>query len=156
MIVHQAANLADPRPEAARRGQLIEQMYYPENGRAQVAPTIDGSASGCPDELPALAADTARQLLRGAGVWHGPEVDSHAVRLMWDDDNVDLHDERPRRTDALARCRSLLARPGDRDAFYLQPVTARRVLEHPGGPVITLTYDVLTGDVTWVENDSGN
>jgi hypothetical protein len=37
------------------------------------------------------------------------------------------------------------------DAFYIQPVTARRVLQHPDGRQITLTYNTLTGETTWTE-----
>lgn len=37
------------------------------------------------------------------------------------------------------------------DAFYIQPVTARRVLQHPDGREITLTYNTLTGEATWTE-----
>jgi hypothetical protein len=37
------------------------------------------------------------------------------------------------------------------DAFYVQPVTARRVLRHPDGREITLTYNTLTGETTWTE-----
>ncbi len=37
------------------------------------------------------------------------------------------------------------------DAFYIQPVTARRVLRHPDGREITLTYNTLTGEATWTE-----
>lgn len=35
------------------------------------------------------------------------------------------------------------------DAFYLQPVVARRVFAHPDGDRITLTYNTLTGETTW-------
>ena len=37
------------------------------------------------------------------------------------------------------------------DAFYIQPATARRILQHPDGRTITLTYDTLTGEATWTE-----
>ena len=37
------------------------------------------------------------------------------------------------------------------DAFYIQPTTARRILRHPDGRTITLTYDTLTGDAAWTE-----
>jgi hypothetical protein len=58
--------------------------------RAQTPPVIDGSARGWPDDLPVLAADTERQFLRGAGIWRGPEVEQHTVRLLWDDDHLYL------------------------------------------------------------------
>jgi hypothetical protein len=37
------------------------------------------------------------------------------------------------------------------DAFYLQPVIARRVLSYPDGRTITLTYNTLTGETSWQE-----
>ncbi len=37
------------------------------------------------------------------------------------------------------------------DAFYIQPVTARRILAHTDGREITLTYNTLTGEATWTE-----
>jgi hypothetical protein len=37
------------------------------------------------------------------------------------------------------------------DAFYVQPVSARRILQHPDGRMITLTYNTLTGEAMWVE-----
>jgi hypothetical protein len=37
------------------------------------------------------------------------------------------------------------------DAFYLQPATARRVFQHPDGRTFTLTYNTLSGAVTWNE-----
>ncbi|MBK8023082.1 MAG: hypothetical protein IPK19_17070 [Chloroflexi bacterium] len=43
-----------------------------------------------PADLPILESNTARQLLRGGGLWDGPEVDSHVLRLMWDDANLYL------------------------------------------------------------------
>lgn len=53
--------------------------------RANEPVTIDGDL----DEwagVPVFAADTARQILRGAALWRGPEVDSFALQLMWDDE----------------------------------------------------------------------
>jgi hypothetical protein len=38
------------------------------------------------------------------------------------------------------------------DAFYLQPVVAERTFAHPDGRIITLTYNTLTGEATWIEN----
>lgn len=37
------------------------------------------------------------------------------------------------------------------DAFYVQPATARRVLQHPDGREIMLTYNTLTGEASWTE-----
>jgi hypothetical protein len=51
-------------------------------------PVIDGDLSDWPEDLPILEANTPRQFLRGAGLWQGPEVDSHAVRLLWDADRL--------------------------------------------------------------------
>lgn len=58
--------------------------------RAVSPPTIDADPSDWPADVPVLAADTAQQFLRGAGIWQGPEVDSHEVRLTWDDQNLYL------------------------------------------------------------------
>lgn len=38
------------------------------------------------------------------------------------------------------------------DAFFVQPVTARRVLQHPDGREITLTYNTMTGEANWIES----
>ncbi len=35
------------------------------------------------------------------------------------------------------------------DAFFLQPVVARRVFELPDGQRYTLTYDTRSGEVGW-------
>ena len=35
------------------------------------------------------------------------------------------------------------------DAFFLQPVVARRVFELPDGQRFTLTYDTRTGEAAW-------
>jgi hypothetical protein len=59
--------------------------------RAIEPPTIDAETfPDWPDGVPALDSNTARQFLRGAGIWAGPEVDSHRVRMMWDDENLYL------------------------------------------------------------------
>lgn len=47
--------------------------------------TIDGDLSEWAD-VPVFAADSARQILRGAALWRGPEVDSFTLQLMWDDE----------------------------------------------------------------------
>jgi hypothetical protein len=52
------------------------------------APQIDGLADDWPSDALLMTANTARQFLRGAGLWEGPGVDSHAVRLTWDNDNL--------------------------------------------------------------------
>jgi hypothetical protein len=56
--------------------------------RAAAPPAIDGSGADWSPEIVPLAANSAQQFLRGAGLWQGAEVDSHAVRLSWDDDNL--------------------------------------------------------------------
>jgi len=56
--------------------------------RADSPPAIDGDLADWPADLPALESNTQRQFLRGAGLWQGPEVDSHAVRLLWDADRL--------------------------------------------------------------------
>lgn len=40
--------------------------------------------------VPVFSANTARQFLRGAAIWRGPDVDSFDVQVMWDDDNLYL------------------------------------------------------------------
>ena len=55
---------------------------------AEVPPVIDGSEDDWLDDVPLLASDTARQFVRGAGLWQGADVDSHRIRLMWDADNL--------------------------------------------------------------------
>ena len=52
--------------------------------RTDAPPTIDGSGDDWGDNALLLEANTARQLLRGGGLWQGAEVDSHVVRLLWD------------------------------------------------------------------------
>ncbi len=56
--------------------------------RIETPPTIDGSGAEWPHDLPALESNTARQFLRGAGLWPGADVDSHRVTLAWDDANL--------------------------------------------------------------------
>ncbi len=51
---------------------------------------IDGDAGDWSADLPVLASETSGQFLRGAGVWQGPEVDSHRIRLAWDETNLYL------------------------------------------------------------------
>lgn len=55
--------------------------------RATTPVTIDGRL----DEwaaIPSFAANTARQFLRGAALWRGPDVDSFTVQFMWDDETL--------------------------------------------------------------------
>jgi len=56
--------------------------------RAESVPTIDGEAGDWSAEIPLLEANTARQFLRGAGLWQGVEVDSFTLQLQWDDQNL--------------------------------------------------------------------
>ena len=58
--------------------------------RAPAPFTIDGSGSDWPAGWLALESNTQRQFLRGAGSWQGPDVDSHTVRLAWDDNYLYL------------------------------------------------------------------
>jgi len=55
---------------------------------ADTPPVIDGNLADWPEDMPVLESNTQRQFLRGAGLWQGPEVDSHAVRLLWDADRL--------------------------------------------------------------------
>lgn len=58
--------------------------------RIDSAPTIDGDPSDWNADLPTLESNTARQFLRGSGLWQGAEVDSHTVTLAWDDEYLYL------------------------------------------------------------------
>jgi hypothetical protein len=51
-------------------------------------PTIDGDGSDWSADLSPLEANTARQFLRGAGLWQGADVDSFQIRLQWDAENL--------------------------------------------------------------------
>ncbi len=53
-----------------------------------IPPVIDGNVDDWSSDLPVLEANRAQQLLRGGGVWQGPEVDSHQVTLSWDGENL--------------------------------------------------------------------
>ncbi|MBI5961318.1 MAG: hypothetical protein HY866_21445 [Chloroflexi bacterium] len=57
--------------------------------RAPSPPTIDGALDEWAD-VPVFSANTARQFLRGAALWRGPEVDSFDLQFMWDDENLYL------------------------------------------------------------------
>jgi hypothetical protein len=58
--------------------------------RAQVIPAIDGNGTDWTADALMLESNTARQFLRGAGLWRGADVDSHTIRLMWNDSNLYL------------------------------------------------------------------
>jgi hypothetical protein len=51
-------------------------------------PTIDADLSDWSADVPALVADRQQQLLRGGGLWQGADVDSHTIRLLWDDTHL--------------------------------------------------------------------
>lgn len=53
--------------------------------RAENPATIDGDLGEWAD-VPPFAADSARQILRGAALWRGPETDSFTLQIMWDDE----------------------------------------------------------------------
>jgi hypothetical protein len=59
---------------------LVQQIEAP--------PTIDGNSDDWPEDVSVLASNSARQFLRGAGLWQGEAVDSHQVRLAWDENNL--------------------------------------------------------------------
>jgi hypothetical protein len=56
--------------------------------RAETVPIIDGDSGDWSADAVLLESNTARQLLRGGGIWQGADVDSHRVRLTWDDQNL--------------------------------------------------------------------
>jgi len=51
--------------------------------------TVDGHLDEWAD-VPIFSANTARQFLRGASIWRGPDIDSFDVQFMWDDTNLYL------------------------------------------------------------------
>ncbi len=51
--------------------------------RLTTPPTIDGNLDEW-SAIPALRSNSREQFLRGAGLWKGPDVDSHAIQLAWD------------------------------------------------------------------------
>ncbi len=57
--------------------------------RAQTTPVIDGALDEWA-EVPVFSANTQRQLLRGAALWRGPDIDSFDIQVMWDDENLYL------------------------------------------------------------------
>ncbi|HEX2622485.1 MAG TPA: hypothetical protein VHL11_20135, partial [Phototrophicaceae bacterium] len=74
--------VAHVRQAANSSAYLIPQLETP--------PIIDGSSTDWQDDAALIESNTARQLLRGGGLWQGAEVDSHKVRLVWDDQNLYL------------------------------------------------------------------
>jgi hypothetical protein len=52
---------------------------------------IDASDDDWAEDWAKLSSNTAQQFLRGAGAWQGAEVDSHDVKLAWDDDNLYIY-----------------------------------------------------------------
>lgn len=56
--------------------------------RAETVPAIDGDGADWSPDIPTLESNTARQFLRGGGIWEGAEVDSHSVQLAWDAENL--------------------------------------------------------------------
>jgi hypothetical protein len=56
-------------------------------------PTIDGQQDDWTKDLGFLSSSTSAQFLRGAGLWQGSEVDSHHLRLAWDEQNLYLFAE---------------------------------------------------------------
>lgn len=55
--------------------------------------TIDGKSDDWTEDSSLLSSNTSGQFLRGAGLWKGSEVDSHHVRLAWDEQNLYLFAE---------------------------------------------------------------
>jgi hypothetical protein len=53
--------------------------------------TIDADADDWSDDTPTLASDRAQQFLRGAGSWQGADVDSHRVKLAWDEQHLYIY-----------------------------------------------------------------
>jgi hypothetical protein len=75
--------VAHQRESIASRDQQLTAMRAPESV------TIDGALDEWAD-APVFSANTARQFLRGAAIWRGPEIDSFNVQFMWDDENLYL------------------------------------------------------------------
>jgi hypothetical protein len=75
----------------------IAHMRQPEQPTAETAhalymqspPTIDANLREW-TTIPTLVSNSRAQFLRGAGLWQGPDVDSHAVQLGWDTNNFYL------------------------------------------------------------------
>ncbi len=56
----------------------------------ETPPTIDGNGSDWAQDATPLESNSARQFVRGGGIWKGAEVDSHSMFLSWDADNLYL------------------------------------------------------------------
>lgn len=72
--------VAHVRQSASGSANIIQQI--------DTAPTIDGNGEEWSTDLPVLESNTARQFLRGGGLWQGAERDSHRIRLAWDENNL--------------------------------------------------------------------
>ncbi len=72
--------VADMHTAAANSADVIQ--------RADKAPTIDGKDDDWSSNITPMQSNTATQFLRGAGIWKGADVDSHSVRLEWDNTNL--------------------------------------------------------------------
>jgi hypothetical protein len=72
---------AQQRESITSREQQFAAMHTPD------AVAIDGVLDEW-NAAPVFSANTARQFLRGAGIWRGPDIDSFAVQFMWDDENL--------------------------------------------------------------------
>jgi len=57
--------------------------------RITTAIKLDGNLDEW-DSIPEISSNTRNQFLRGVGFWKGPDVDSHNVRLSWDENNLYL------------------------------------------------------------------
>lgn len=80
--------------DVARAGSYL--LYVAGLRRATTAQTLSVQAVKAPGpiavdgkptewaDVPVVAADTAKQFVRGAQTWRGPETDSFKLRLMWD------------------------------------------------------------------------
>ncbi len=72
------AHLRQVRQQATNAAQAV---------RVATPPTIDGKLDEW-SAIPVIASNSREQLLRGSGLWQGPEKDSHNVQLSWDTDNL--------------------------------------------------------------------
>jgi Carbohydrate family 9 binding domain-like len=52
--------------------------------------TIDGKKDDWAEDSSLLSSNTSAQFLRGAGLWQGPDVDSHEIQLAWNEQNLYL------------------------------------------------------------------
>jgi hypothetical protein len=77
--------IAHQRQSASSSQYLI---HYTEQTKV-----IDGVGDDWAEDSSVLSSNTSAQFLRGAGLWQGPDVDSHEVRLAWDEQNLYLFAE---------------------------------------------------------------